>query len=217
MTLDEKKEKASHLLGGIEIDWYEEDIGRLACPGKILHTTVTKPGHTILYLDGVPTIYCWHASCADMVADANHALRHELCEELTPEERAARKSKSSHLSQASCDARFLLERKDWLLKNYAWPELFGKPATPAGSFSLFMDRMWSPEDIVWIGECWDTGPVKGPGSFKSAAEWLQAPPNLYAKHYTTTATFKPNTLDRVGAQVLSSLTLYWNLIGCRKT
>jgi hypothetical protein len=56
--------------------WSAEKAGYFCnCPGKSLHTTLTGKSHTIVYLDGVPTIKCQHNSCAKIVDAFNLQLR----------------------------------------------------------------------------------------------------------------------------------------------
>jgi hypothetical protein len=67
---------AARLLG--TIDWQSEVSGYCRCPGAALHTSATGRKDCRVNLDGAPTIYCFHASCAPAVADANLALRRAL-------------------------------------------------------------------------------------------------------------------------------------------
>ena len=53
MNLEQKKTRAAELLM-TEIEWYEEDRGRLVCPGERLHTKKKGEKDTILYMDSVP-------------------------------------------------------------------------------------------------------------------------------------------------------------------
>lgn len=201
MNLEEKKTLAERLLQ-TPINWYEDDRGTLQCPGHAKHTKKTADKHTILYLDGVPTLYCWHQSCAEKVEEANAMLRDRLCDD-NAEEKAESKEKYDAKCKAQSEADWILTHNDWLLSNYHWPEVFDRPDT-ATSFTRFMRTLWHEDDMLWVGDVWDTGPVKGPGHFKAAGSWLAEPPNLYANRFTTAATYKPNTCDRAGRQVLTS-------------
>jgi hypothetical protein len=72
--LSSRERIAAELLG--TPTWSAEKDGYFCqCPGKSLHTTLTARSHTILYLDGVPTIKCQHNSCARNVKTSNHELR----------------------------------------------------------------------------------------------------------------------------------------------
>ena len=67
---------ASQIVG--VIDWQSEVSGFCRCPGEALHTHQTGKKHCRVNLDGAPTIYCFHSSCAPAVAEANRRLRREL-------------------------------------------------------------------------------------------------------------------------------------------
>lgn len=60
------------------VDWQSEVSGFCRCPGEALHTSHTGKKDCRVNVDGAPTIFCFHASCAPAVADANRRLRREL-------------------------------------------------------------------------------------------------------------------------------------------
>ncbi len=64
---------AASLLG--DIDWQTEISGFCRCPGEALHTHKTGKKDCRVSVDGAPTIYCFHSSCAPAVTVANHKLR----------------------------------------------------------------------------------------------------------------------------------------------
>jgi hypothetical protein len=197
LTIREKQARAVELLQ-TEIEWYEEDRGRLACPGKELHTKKTGEKDTILYLDGAPTLWCFHESCADIVEDANSMLRNELADPMNREERKKRKNERFDRYEISHNCQLLLANLDWLLEKYAWEF---SSYSPTDSWNLFFRTLWNPDDLLWVGNIWDTGPLKGPGHFKTARDWLLSPPNRYTNHFTTSSTFKPVVLDRSNRNV----------------
>src|SRR5262245_31655008 len=67
---------AMQLLGAI--DWQTEVSGFCRCPGESLHTNRNGKKDCRVNVDGAPTIFCFHASCAAAVAEANRRLRREL-------------------------------------------------------------------------------------------------------------------------------------------
>ena len=67
---------AAQLLGAI--DWQTEVSGFCRCPGEAMHTSGNGKKDCRVNVDGAPTIFCFHASCATAVADANRRLRREL-------------------------------------------------------------------------------------------------------------------------------------------
>ena len=60
------------------VDWQSEVSGYCRCPGESLHTSRTGAKDCRVNVDGAPTIFCFHASCASAVAEANKRLRREL-------------------------------------------------------------------------------------------------------------------------------------------
>ncbi|MGZ4973503.1 MAG: hypothetical protein ACXWKG_10970 [Limisphaerales bacterium] len=70
------RQVATQLLG--PIDWQSEVSGFCRCPGESLHTSANGEKDCRVNVDGAPTIFCFHASCASAVADANHKLRSTL-------------------------------------------------------------------------------------------------------------------------------------------
>lgn len=57
------------------VDWQTEVSGFCRCPGEALHTHQNGRKDCRVSVDGAPTIYCFHASCAPIVAAANRKLR----------------------------------------------------------------------------------------------------------------------------------------------
>ena len=70
------RQVAFQLLGAI--DWQTEVSGFCRCPGEAFHTSANGKKDCRVNVDGAPTIFCFHASCAPAVAEANRRLRREL-------------------------------------------------------------------------------------------------------------------------------------------
>lgn len=66
---------AEKLLGPIQ--WTDEG-GFCKCPGEHLHTSANAAKDCKVMLDGVPTIKCFHNSCAGIVEGVNHELRSQI-------------------------------------------------------------------------------------------------------------------------------------------
>jgi hypothetical protein len=67
---------AERIVGAI--DWQTEVSGFCRCPGEALHTQRTGKKDCRVSVDGAPTIYCFHSSCAEAVATTNRRLRRTL-------------------------------------------------------------------------------------------------------------------------------------------
>jgi hypothetical protein len=67
---------ARELLG--EIDWSTETCGFCTCPGQHLHTTGDGAKDCEVYLDGAPTVHCFHNHCQGIREGVNHQLRERI-------------------------------------------------------------------------------------------------------------------------------------------
>ena len=74
--MSDPRQIAAGIVGAV--DWQTDVSGFCQCPGESLHTHPTGKKDCRVSVDGVPTIYCFHASCAAAVAAANKRLRREL-------------------------------------------------------------------------------------------------------------------------------------------
>ena len=71
--MNDPRQVAAGIVGAI--DWQSEVSGYCRCPGESLHTHKTGKKDCRVNVDGAPTIYCFHSSCAPAVAEANRKLR----------------------------------------------------------------------------------------------------------------------------------------------
>ena len=71
--MNDPRQVAAGIVGAI--DWQSEVSGYCRCPGESLHTHKTGKKDCRVNVDGAPTIYCFHSSCASAVAEANRKLR----------------------------------------------------------------------------------------------------------------------------------------------
>lgn len=74
--MNDPRQMAVGIVGAV--DWQSEVSGFCRCPGEALHTHPTGTKDCRVSIDGAPTIFCFHASCAPLVAEANRRLRKEL-------------------------------------------------------------------------------------------------------------------------------------------
>jgi hypothetical protein len=71
--MTDPRQVAAGIVGAV--DWQTEVSGFCRCPGESLHTHPTGKKDCRVSVDGAPTIYCFHSSCAPAVASANRNLR----------------------------------------------------------------------------------------------------------------------------------------------
>ena len=74
--MSDPRQQAESLLGPVA--WQSEVTGFCKCPGAGLHTSQTGAKDCRVSIDGAPTVFCFHASCAGPVADCNLRLRRIL-------------------------------------------------------------------------------------------------------------------------------------------
>ncbi len=74
--MNDPRQIAAGIVGAV--DWQTEVSGFCRCPGESLHTHKTGKKDCRVSVDGAPTIYCFHSSCAPAVAASNFRLRQEL-------------------------------------------------------------------------------------------------------------------------------------------
>lgn len=67
---------AARVLG--EIEWSDAVTGFCACPGAAKHTHRDKGDDCRVVLSGVPSVSCFHTSCAAEIAAANRELRSRI-------------------------------------------------------------------------------------------------------------------------------------------
>jgi P4 family phage/plasmid primase-like protien len=74
--LETRRAVAAELVG--EIDWSTESRGCFACPAQHLHTTGDGARDCEVYLDGAPTIHCFHNHCRGIIEATNRELRSRI-------------------------------------------------------------------------------------------------------------------------------------------
>jgi hypothetical protein len=195
-TVEEQHQIAADIVGA-EISWENDGRGYFLCPMAEGHSTPTKDKHTVCYLDGVPTFFCWHDSCKEWMADASSKLRSKL-DFRTDEELAEARLKSYERSQLDADARRLRLELPRIYRDFAWDGLLESHLSDPWECFL---GMWDWEDVIWVGDVWDTG-EKGEAHFKTVNQWWETKVNFYANRFTTGSTYKPGSLDRKQSNIL---------------
>ncbi|PWT84459.1 MAG: hypothetical protein C5B58_04685 [Acidobacteria bacterium] len=76
VEIETRRRIATEFLG--EIDWSSDTEGCCTCPAKHRHTTSDQPSDCKVYLDGVPTIHCFHNHCRGVIEAVNHDLRSRI-------------------------------------------------------------------------------------------------------------------------------------------
>ena len=204
----QSKDVAGQLLGNIR--WIEDDKGYCTCPGSHLHTNPTGDRACIVYLDGVATIFCQHESCKEEVQQATRNLRQAIASHMpvdndrrvSKEERTRKLKQAQRIMQLELRGRSSLAK---ILKDHRWTyEQMTRdtPQPPAAGPSTHWRQileLFKADDVVWIGNKFDSGSSEHARNFKTAAEWLQT--ECVIGQLTCPATFKPGSISRNNASV----------------
>ena len=194
LPLADIKRIAERLLGSIA--WDSDTLGVCTCPGVNLHTSSTKTRDCLLYLDGPPTIHCFHSSCAGAVENASYNLRSSIGkakvssgrpqfvpsiqEQLQRGERQREKRAKERLVKRSQDSLPIILEKYSGSPADLWEESpMRPPEDPRGHGQLLL-HLFPADDIVWIGGMYDSAKdgqdeqkkAAAAMHFKSAGEWL---------------------------------------------
>jgi hypothetical protein len=203
-------EIAEHQLG--QIDWVSPTEGYCECPGKERHTSKDGGKDCILYLDRIPTLHCLHASCAPAIEEANRKLRAAIlngCKEgdgkpkrLTAEDKAKLKERDRQERLRQRAAKSLPQ----VLANHQWTYdqiIADSPVQLAGEerdhWRLLLKK-FKPEDVIWIGDKFDSGKAEHAKHFKTATQWLKE--SSVSAQFICPATFKNNSTARSNDNVL---------------
>jgi P4 family phage/plasmid primase-like protien len=110
LEIKARQDIAGELLGAI--DWNTETRGFCTCPGQHRHTTGDGVSDCEVYLDGAPTIHCFHNHCQGIREGVNHELRSRIGKA----ERAAKLQKQNGNTTAATitPAQWLNEKFPWL-------------------------------------------------------------------------------------------------------
>ena len=195
----EPRQVAAGVVGGV--DWQSAVSGLCRCPGESLHTHKTNKKDCRVCVDGVPTIYCFHTSCAPALAEANKRLRRELGTPWTLTLPDGQVLRAGDVVQASGR---ILPREIVIAKAKAEGRHLGEQLVletlvamaerdPEDQFRTWL-KLWPAHSTVWIGDVYSSGLPKHATHFRPVAEWYQIGPAM--GNYTCGAAFKPGTYSR---------------------
>lgn len=198
----ENQRKAEEIVGAV--DWQSANHGLCRCPGEATHTSHTRLRDTTVFIDGVPTIFCWHTSCIAYRDEANRKLRRAILKDFTPAPMSGGVIPAPLVIQKDPESEVLdriktiaESNRSRYLTHYNWdpadmaeesPVRFETPQEQYQAFlSLFHDA-----DNLWIGNITDSG--KHPQHFRLAEEWRKL--ELPIGQFTTGSVFVPKAISR---------------------
>ena len=203
------KDIAQELLG--TITWETDTKGFCQCPGEHTHSTDSGPRDCVVYLDGVPTIFCQHQSCIEQVRHANRALR-EAIEGggldggdalLTDREKKQRLRAAQRTNQIEQRARTALPK---ILADHRWTynDIVKDTKTPIDENPAIHWRhiveLFREDDRIWIGYTHDSGRAEHTRNFRPARSWLAG--NGIMGPLTCPSTFRDGSFSRSNENVL---------------
>ena len=200
-------EIAESILG--PVDWMSPTEGYCDCPGRPRHANKNGRRDCAVYLDQVPTLHCVHQSCSAVVEATNKALRNAILNgapvgtrRLTAEEKAQSKQRQDNERIRQRAAKALPQ----MLVEFAWPYADILAASPvklegreADHWRLLLGQ-FNPDDVVWIGDTFDSGKPAHAAHFKTAREWLAH--NAAPGPYLCPVTFKNTSIARSNDNVV---------------
>jgi len=207
--MNEAQRKAEAIVG--QIDWQSENHGLCHCPGEAAHTSHTRLRDTTVFVDGVPTIFCWHSSCQAWRDEANRKLRRAILKDFvftapmtvgtgTPAPLVIQKDPESEILDR---IKTIAEsNKQRYLTHYNWEpsDMYEESPirfeTPQDQYQAFLS-LFHDADITWIGDVKDSG--RHPQNFRRVEEWKEL--SLPVGQFTTGAVFVPGTISRSNDKV----------------
>lgn len=202
-------EIVEHVVG--EVTWIGEDQGYCQCPGRAQHTSQNGRRDCAVYLNGVPTIHCLHASCASTVERKNRELR----EAIRAGHAAGTPEPSAGELKRLTEARRRCERirtrasksQPQVLKRWSWPydEIVASSPTVIPEARVEQTRLllgaFRPGDHVWIGDRSDSGLPDHSVCFKPVEEWLKCAE--FHSQLICPVAFKPDCCSRSNENVVA--------------
>lgn len=197
-------EKVESVLG--QVEWLSETEGFIRCPGESGHSNRNGRKDCKVYLDRIPTITCFHSSCEDAVKEKNLDLRAALADPANlqgtgPRRKSAEEAaRMKELNRKEGIRRRARTSRETVLRDFRWPvaEITKSspdtiPAIPAEQWPAHL-ALFRPDDVVWIGDIYDSGKPDHAVNFRRRDDWLNAA--TVPGCFTCPAVFKEGSFAR---------------------
>ncbi len=172
---------AEVLLG--PITWESANLGYCQCPGKHLHTGQSKRRDCRVLLDRVPTVHCFHQSCAGEIQRINGNLRAENPERLRlpPEEAKRWATAQAERQRLNLRAKSSVPQ---MLRSYSWPltdiilsspwELSDNNERDVHLLCMLkvMYEVIDGNSLIWIGDKTHSGAAYR-SCFRTRNQWIE--------------------------------------------
>lgn len=194
-----------------EVVWVSGIEGYCECPGRTSHTTQNGKKDCKIYLDKVPTLFCFHGSCKSEIETANMKLRQALMSgelgskkgRLTAEDKARiqeRQKKESIRKRAACSKARILKDYRWTYAEILRDSLVPVPENPAIHWILLL-ACFHPNDVIWIGDKFHSGKPEHSSHFRTGGDWSKE--SMAPAQFTCPATFKPGCYGRTNDNIVT--------------
>lgn len=184
--------------------------GYCTCPGAHLHTTPSTKKDCIIYTEGVPTIYCFHEHCQELISDLNHKVREEWSvfqPEVPADELEKSRAAARHKHELEHKAKMSLPT---ILNEFKWTESDIRVAEKGCCWMPKELNQWhtflglfNEDDIVWVGQPETTGHYTHAVNFRPVKQWKLLPEGPQG-NFTCPSTFRRGSISRANANVVST-------------
>jgi hypothetical protein len=194
------------------VTWLSDQEGFVACPGQHLHSQPGGLRDCKLYLDPVPALTCFHASCREVVEAKNRELRRALAGDVDLHAKPRRltadeKQRLAGLRRKEQTRLRAANARGQILRSWAWPYaeiLAQSPVQPnadeAGHWRSLLG-LFNDGDVLWIGSLYNSGKPEHACSFRTKEQWLGEP--MAPAQFTCPAVFKPGSIARSNDNIVA--------------
>jgi hypothetical protein len=192
------------------IDWLDTEQGYCDCPEKAAHTNTNGKRDCMVYLDNIPTVYCVHSSCKSLIAATNLKLRKAFLQGVAEKPHRLTIEEKQKLAEREHKQRIRERAANALpqiLHDYAWPyqqicrDSKAQLAGRQPQHWRFLLKEFNCDDVVWIGDKFDSGKPEHANHFKTVVEWLNE--NEAAGPLICPAVFKNNSIARSNENIIA--------------
>lgn len=225
INLHDIHREAERVVGAVR--WLDINHGTCTCPGKHLHTSKQGDNDCTVFVDGVPTITCFHSSCQSEVEAANRQLRRFVNgidggnwrlilpdgSTVTPggrfkaipsQAKIDRRQKDKFKAQLEEIACKTAQLKPGILEFYKasegelWEDSPTRLDEETDDFRIWLN-WWGHGDNIWIGEVNHTGSERHSANFNPNWQWMGL--SHKPPQFTCGSSFQPDTFTRSNSQV----------------
>jgi hypothetical protein len=209
-SIAESRRIAESLL--TQIQWTSDDEGFCRCPGEHLHTHRNGTKDCKVFLRSPITITCFHSSCREAVTDANSRLRSTVntISSSLGEKPPLTEEQKNQIEKARIKEQLRIRcanGRKRLLEDFRWPYAKIRSDSPATISENAADHwkvllgIFDPDDVVWIGNKYDSSKPHHSRHFRKVMEWATQP--CAPAQFTCGSTFREESFARTNENVVN--------------